>query len=476
MIWSDKGHEYINLNLNLGIEFFVRRSAKANLLHRKLEEEAIRRFEDEEFEKMMEEKRIKGEAGLGDVETPVEIEDDEEELKIVVSSDDSELVGSSIKDHAPSNPSGSNSENLVGKTWNTPWALKGVTKPKVSSTNNPDPFSHLPFIHRPKPQTGVNKLKSGNASRTSSPLSGLSRSNSIQKNLSSLVNVHANDPTSPPPSRTSLNGTRSSTPNPAQSSSLNGSSEISDETSKKAIASQLFSKKHPGLNQGSGGKLVTASLPVTPSFSSTLRNSSVSIQNNLNRTNEALLLSNNSSSVINRGLNLPTPAQSNFAAMKLKESFSNHNTRPSSRTGFHTIGNVGNNHSDGLSAMLSDMGIKNSNSGTGTPRARFRGRIFRAEEMKSSPSPKIKTLAQNSSSSPGANGDGKKKCSKCLAKETSSFPNGGAWEPDPEELVNKPDREGWVGGDLLGRGQVRMAFDEDGKEESGKAYVWEWSR
>lgn len=37
MIWSDEGHEYMSLDLSLGMEFFVRRSARANLLVRRLE-------------------------------------------------------------------------------------------------------------------------------------------------------------------------------------------------------------------------------------------------------------------------------------------------------------------------------------------------------------------------------------------------------------------------------------------------------
>lgn len=38
--WSDQGHEYMSLCLSLGTEFFVRRSAQANLLMRRLEVEA----------------------------------------------------------------------------------------------------------------------------------------------------------------------------------------------------------------------------------------------------------------------------------------------------------------------------------------------------------------------------------------------------------------------------------------------------
>ncbi|TKY89561.1 hypothetical protein EX895_001346 [Sporisorium graminicola] len=37
MIWSDEGHEYMSLDLSLGMEFFVRRSARANQLVRRLE-------------------------------------------------------------------------------------------------------------------------------------------------------------------------------------------------------------------------------------------------------------------------------------------------------------------------------------------------------------------------------------------------------------------------------------------------------
>ncbi|EST04505.1 F-box domain protein [Kalmanozyma brasiliensis GHG001] len=37
MIWSDEGHEYMSLDLLLGMEFFVRRSARANQLVRRLE-------------------------------------------------------------------------------------------------------------------------------------------------------------------------------------------------------------------------------------------------------------------------------------------------------------------------------------------------------------------------------------------------------------------------------------------------------
>lgn len=37
MIWSDQGHEYMFLHLSLGMEFFVRRSARANQLVRRLE-------------------------------------------------------------------------------------------------------------------------------------------------------------------------------------------------------------------------------------------------------------------------------------------------------------------------------------------------------------------------------------------------------------------------------------------------------
>ncbi|KAJ1025054.1 hypothetical protein NDA18_004338 [Ustilago nuda] len=37
MIWSDQGHEYMSLHLSLGMEFFVRRSARANQLVRRLE-------------------------------------------------------------------------------------------------------------------------------------------------------------------------------------------------------------------------------------------------------------------------------------------------------------------------------------------------------------------------------------------------------------------------------------------------------
>ncbi len=37
LVWSDEGHEYVNLNVELGMEFFVRRSARANLLSRRLE-------------------------------------------------------------------------------------------------------------------------------------------------------------------------------------------------------------------------------------------------------------------------------------------------------------------------------------------------------------------------------------------------------------------------------------------------------
>ncbi|KAN0061250.1 hypothetical protein ACQY0O_006092 [Thecaphora frezii] len=40
LIWSDEGHEYLNLSLSLGMEFFVRRSARANQLLRRLEVEA----------------------------------------------------------------------------------------------------------------------------------------------------------------------------------------------------------------------------------------------------------------------------------------------------------------------------------------------------------------------------------------------------------------------------------------------------
>ncbi|UZJ51817.1 hypothetical protein CBS101457_001137 [Exobasidium rhododendri] len=38
--WSDEGHEYFSLSLSLGAEFFVRRSARANFLMRKLEAQA----------------------------------------------------------------------------------------------------------------------------------------------------------------------------------------------------------------------------------------------------------------------------------------------------------------------------------------------------------------------------------------------------------------------------------------------------
>lgn len=37
MVWSDEGHEYMSLDLSLGMEFFVRRSARANQLVRRLE-------------------------------------------------------------------------------------------------------------------------------------------------------------------------------------------------------------------------------------------------------------------------------------------------------------------------------------------------------------------------------------------------------------------------------------------------------
>ena len=37
LTWSDEGHEYVSLSLALGIEFFVRRSARTNLLSRRLE-------------------------------------------------------------------------------------------------------------------------------------------------------------------------------------------------------------------------------------------------------------------------------------------------------------------------------------------------------------------------------------------------------------------------------------------------------
>ncbi|GAK68452.1 uncharacterized protein PAN0_100c6708 [Moesziomyces antarcticus] len=40
MIWSDEGHEYMSLDLSLGMEFFVRRSARANQLVRRLEQAA----------------------------------------------------------------------------------------------------------------------------------------------------------------------------------------------------------------------------------------------------------------------------------------------------------------------------------------------------------------------------------------------------------------------------------------------------
>ena len=37
LTWSDEGHEYVALDINLGIEFFTRRSARTNLLSRRLE-------------------------------------------------------------------------------------------------------------------------------------------------------------------------------------------------------------------------------------------------------------------------------------------------------------------------------------------------------------------------------------------------------------------------------------------------------
>lgn len=37
MVWNDEGHEYMSLDLSLGMEFFVRRSARANQLVRRLE-------------------------------------------------------------------------------------------------------------------------------------------------------------------------------------------------------------------------------------------------------------------------------------------------------------------------------------------------------------------------------------------------------------------------------------------------------
>ena len=41
LVWSDEGHEYLSLDLSLGMEFFVRRSARANQLLRRLEAEAV---------------------------------------------------------------------------------------------------------------------------------------------------------------------------------------------------------------------------------------------------------------------------------------------------------------------------------------------------------------------------------------------------------------------------------------------------
>lgn len=501
LIWSDKGHEYINLNLNLGIEFFVRRSAKANLLHRKLEEEAMRRFqEDEEDDDQQVEigNKSRGEISIASSSASSEFDEDESfERK----EDELKLGDLSLDEKKAATSSGNGSHrNVTASAWKKPWLTnedKSNPSPgsekKINNSNlNPDPFAHLPFIHRPKANRTNGGKSSGkssrfNSPRNSSPLSGLSRSNSQQKNLSSLGNDdHINSTLSSPPSsrnsqNQSQNISRSPTPNLDSNSNLNKKSSTSNLNSQKRI---LFHDLKQASNNH--GKLIASSLPATPSFRSSLKNSSPSkIESNLNKTTEALMLSSlNSNRLSSR---LPTPAQSNLAAKQLAQSQSQslNPTRPSSRSGFRST------HGDSLDL---DRITRSTN---GTPRARFVGRLYRAEDLLS-PANGCLTPNNESTKSKSLKG-GAGKCEKCLAKKMNAnggggeglgFPNGGAWDPDPEEMKNKPDRKGWIGGDSLGRNQVRMAFDQDdlevlndngeekgeGEGMTSKAYIWEWSR